>query len=107
MKKNTCALVMAAGFSKRFGSDKRFSGEVPLILRTLHNIVNNFDSIYLVHRDCDEELILLLEGLPLKLVRAQGDAICLGSSIATGLNIYKRVKVTMNHVRFFLLICPI
>ena len=84
MKKNICALVLAAGFSLRYGSDKRFSGKEALILRTLKNIINTFDTIYLVHRNSDEKLISLLEHLPINLIQAPHEDICLGTSISIG-----------------------
>jgi len=106
MKKNTCALVMAAGFSKRYGSDKRFSGDEPLILRTLKNILKCFDTVYLVHRTNDDKLISLLEHLPLNLLQAPSENICLGTSIAVGFEHIKKAQEKYSSCAVFLADMP-
>lgn len=106
MKKHTCALVLAAGFSVRYGSDKRFSGNEPLILRTLRSISNNFDCIYLVHRDSDEKLITLLESFPLHLIKAPSNNICLGTSIAVGFEHIRTTQIAYESCAVFLADMP-
>ena len=106
MKKNICALVLAAGFSKRFGSDKRFSGEEPLILRTLKNIIKTFDSIYLVHRNSDEKILTLFKDLPITLIQAPLNDICLGTSISVGIEHIKNTKENYDACAIFLADMP-
>ncbi|NQY21701.1 MAG: nucleotidyltransferase family protein [Campylobacteraceae bacterium] len=106
MKKNICALVLAAGFSKRYGSDKRFSGEEALILKTLKNIIKTFDSIYLVHRNSDEKLLNLLKDLPLKLIKAPVEDICLGTSISVGIEYIKNTQIKYDACAIFLADMP-
>jgi len=106
MSKNICALVMAAGYSVRYGSDKRFSGDEPLILRTLKPILSSFDSIYLVHRDNDEKLITLLENLPIHFIKASSDDICLGTSIAVGFEHIKNSNAEFESCAVFLADMP-
>ncbi|MEW6996419.1 NTP transferase domain-containing protein [Colwelliaceae bacterium BS250] len=79
------ALVLAAGFSHRYGSDKRFSGkDSPLILQTLTKVLCHFDTVYLVHRFDDDDLINLLAGYNVTLIAAPDNEIGLGISIAAG-----------------------
>jgi len=106
MKKSTCALVLAAGFSVRYGSDKRFSGSEPLLLRTLKNIINSFDTIYLVHRNNDEKIIALLEDLPINLIKAPSDDICLGTSIGVGIEHLKNSQTKYESCAIFLADMP-
>jgi len=97
---------MAAGFSKRYGSDKRFSGDEPLILRTLKSILNNFDTVYLVHRTNDDKLITLLEDLPLNLIQAPREGICLGTSIAVGFEHIQNTNIKFESCAVFLADMP-
>jgi molybdenum cofactor cytidylyltransferase len=106
MTTNNCALVLAAGFSKRYGSDKRFSGSQPLILKTLKNIINSFDTIYLVHRNSDEKIIELLKDLPINLIQASSDNICLGTSISIGFEHIKKTKINYDSCAIFLADMP-
>lgn len=106
MKKHTCALVLAAGFSKRYGSDKRFSGLEPLVLRTLKNVISSFDNIYLVHRNSDEKIITLLKDLPVTLIKAPSDDICLGTSISTGIKHIKKHQQIYESCAVFLADMP-
>lgn len=106
MKKNVCALVLAAGFSVRYGSDKRFSGSEPLILRSLKNIINSFDAIYLVHRDNDEELIALLKALPIDLIKAPSNNISLGTSISVGFEHINNTQIPYESCAVFLADMP-
>ena len=106
MKQNTCALVLAAGFSKRYGSDKRFSGQELLILRTLKNICKTFDSIYLVHRYEDKKLISLLENINIALIQAPSIDISLGTSISVGIRQIKKSAIMYESCAIFLADMP-
>lgn len=106
MKKNVCALVLAAGFSLRYGSDKRFSGSEPLILRSLKNIINSFDTIYLVHRDNDAKIIALLKALPINLIKAPSDNISLGTSISVGFEYINNTQIPYESCAVFLADMP-
>jgi len=106
MKKKICALVMAAGFSVRYGSDKRFSGKEALILRTLKNIINNFEYIYLVHRSSDVKLITLLESLPIVLIKAPSEDTCLGTSISIGFEHIANTNIKYESCAVFLADMP-
>mgnify|MGYP001158793374 FL=1 len=51
------ALVLAAGFSKRFGTDKRtesVQGDEPMLLLTIKNLARHFEEIVVVLRDNDQ-----------------------------------------------------
>jgi len=106
MKKNTCALVLAAGFSKRYGSDKRFSGSEPLVIKTLKNIINNFENIYLVHRNEDEKLIELFKNLSINLIKAPNNCIGLGTSIAAGFEYILKSQTKYESCAIFLADMP-
>ena len=51
------ALVLAAGFSKRFGKDKRIEsvqGDEPMLLLTIKNLARHFEEIIVVLRNNDQ-----------------------------------------------------
>ena len=51
------ALVLAAGFSKRFGRDKRVEtlhGKEPMVIQTIENLVRHFEEIIVVLRSNDQ-----------------------------------------------------
>ena len=48
MQPERIALLLAAGFSRRYGSDKRLAGSPPLILRTLATLLPCHDSVLVV-----------------------------------------------------------
>ena len=51
------ALVLAAGFSKRFGRDKRIETlheDEPMVIRTIKNLVGHFEEIIVVLRRSDQ-----------------------------------------------------
>ena len=60
MQPERVALLLAAGFSRRYGSDKRLAGSPPLILRTLATLLPCHDSVLVVLRQRDETLCRLL-----------------------------------------------
>lgn len=59
MMKSDVAVVLAAGYSTRYGSDKRLSGkEVPLVVQSVTTICEHYCDVILVHRH-DENLQFL------------------------------------------------
>ena len=57
MKSKIGALVLAAGFSKRFGRDKRIEalhGNEPMVIQTIENLVRHFEEIIVVLRSNDQ-----------------------------------------------------
>jgi len=84
MKKN-CALILAAGFSKRYGKDKRFSGSPPLIVQTISAIQLVYKDIFLVHRADDKAFLNLVKRFPLHCIPAPKEEISLGTSISNAI----------------------
>ena len=85
MMKSHVAVVLAAGYSTRYGSDKRLSGkEVPLVVQSVTTICEHYCDVILVHRH-DENLQFFecLKHLDIDLIPAQGNSIGLSSSIAS------------------------
>lgn len=83
MRPERIALLLAAGFSRRYGTDKRLAGNPPLILRTLATLLPHHDRVLVVLRRQDEELRQLLapSGALLTQVPVDGG---LGDSLAHG-----------------------
>ncbi|WNC67059.1 nucleotidyltransferase family protein [Thalassotalea nanhaiensis] len=80
------ALVLAAGFSARYGADKRLAGEnKPLLIETLDLVCQQFTTVYLVHRNQDDSLLKLIKNRNIRLTPAPADSIGLGTSLATGI----------------------
>ena len=48
MQPERVALLLAAGFSRRYGSDKRLAGSPPLILRTLATLLRGLERTTLI-----------------------------------------------------------
>lgn len=106
------ALILAAGYSRRYGSDKRFSGEtLPLILQCLTSVLRHYSSVYVVHRFDDDDIISLLARYDVTLISAPNDDIGLGVSIATGSKYisehhYKITKQAIKTISIFLADMP-
>ncbi|MBV7596646.1 NTP transferase domain-containing protein [Aeromonas sp. sia0103] len=83
MRPERIALLLAAGFSRRYGSDKRLAGSPPLILRTLATLLLCHDRVLVVLRQRDEALRQLLAptGALITQVPADGG---MGDSLAHG-----------------------
>ena len=57
------ALVLAAGFSRRFGRDKRIEplhGNEPMVIQTIENLVRHFEEIIVVLRSNDQTIADLI-----------------------------------------------
>ena len=83
MQPERVALLLAAGFSRRYGSDKRLAGSPPLILRTLATLLPCHDSVLVVLRQRDETLRRLLANSGAELTQVPRDG-GLGDSLAHG-----------------------
>lgn len=83
MRPERVALLLAAGFSRRYGSDKRLAGSPPLILRTLATLLPCHDRVLVVLRREDEALCQLLAGSGAELTQVPVDG-GLGDSLAHG-----------------------
>ncbi|MGN5030797.1 nucleotidyltransferase family protein [Aeromonas rivipollensis] len=83
MQPERVALLLAAGFSRRYGSDKRLAGSPPLILRTLATLLPCHDSVLVVLRQRDETLRRLLADSGAELTQVPRDG-GLGDSLAHG-----------------------
>lgn len=112
--KQHIALVLAAGHSKRYGSDKRMSGsDEPLMSKTIKSLEDIYSHIVVVHRY--EDPILLTELIPLTeksftvtLCQAPVHPIGLGVSLSQGINCIKHsydVKL-INSISIFLADMP-
>lgn len=106
---NHIALVLAAGFSTRYGADKRLAGEhKPLLIQTLDLVCQQFTTVYLVHRNQDDSLLDVIKNRQIRLTPAPADSIGLGTSLATGIKeILKNQTVdNINSVSIFLADMP-
>ena len=106
---NHIALVLAAGFSIRYGRDKRLAGaHKPLLLQTLDLVCQNFKTVYLVHRHQDDALLMAIKGKQLSLIPAPEDCIGLGTSLATGIRgiLHTLSSKDINSVSIFLADMP-
>jgi len=84
------ALILAAGSSHRFGSDKRrfrLEGGTPMLIATLDRYAIVFKTITLVLREEDDELAeqALLAVPQLAIVRARHARLGMGHSLAAGI----------------------
>lgn len=83
MSPERVALLLAAGFSRRYGSDKRLAGSPPLILRSLASLLPCHDRVLVVLRRDDEALRRLLADTGAELTQVPVDG-GLGDSLAHG-----------------------
>jgi len=90
--KKACALVLAAGFSKRYGEDKRLSSSDPMIMQTLKSIYTCFEDIYLVHRAHDPELLECIKDYKVNCIAAPPVDYSLGTSISAGIAYIEKDK---------------
>ena len=86
MQPERVALLLAAGFSRRYGSDKRLAGTPPLILRTLSTLIPCHDRVLVVLRHQDEALHQLLAPTGVMLTHVPEDG-GMGDSLAHGVRI--------------------
>lgn len=106
---NHIALVLAAGFSIRYGSDKRLAGEYkPLLLQTLDLVLQSFKTVYLVHRHQDDNLLAEITNKQINLIPAPRASIGLGTSLATGIKAILNAQSSkeINSVSIFLADMP-
>ncbi|OUS32156.1 hypothetical protein A9Q98_01730 [Thalassotalea sp. 42_200_T64] len=108
---NHVALVLAAGFSKRYGSDKRFSGaDQPMILQCLDTICAHYEHVFVVHRHQDSDLIDLIQSMhkhkQITLIPAPENNIGIGTSIATGVRKIEQSMTTIGSISIFLADMP-
>ncbi|KGJ88756.1 nucleotidyltransferase family protein [Thalassotalea sp. ND16A] len=104
---NHVALVLAAGFSKRYGSDKRLSGKnKPMILQCLDKICAHYKHVFVIHRHQDDALIDLINANQATLIPAPLENIGIGTSIATGVRKIEQSIATIDSISIFLADMP-
>ena len=93
------ALVLAAGFSKRFGRDKRiesFQGDEPMLLQTIKNLAIHFEEIIVVLRSNDQiiaDLVLnRFQASPIIIHHAKDSIEGIGTSLASTIAIVTEKK---------------
>ena len=93
------ALVMAAGFSKRFGQDKRLHpiksfNNLDLLSLTLKNTLQHYDKVAVVLRNSDKNdpISQRLSLLPVKIIFAPKEPIGLGESISCAIKALRHFK---------------
>ena len=93
------ALVLAAGFSRRFGRDKRiesFSGNEPMLLHTIENLVLHFEEIIVVLRGNDQiiaDLVLnRFQTSRIIMHHAKNSIEGIGTSLASSIEIVSKRK---------------
>lgn len=80
------AVILGAGFARRFGSDKRLHplGDQTVARTTLTKFLSVFDHVRLVLRNDDTALRQHVEGLAIELVSTDEAHLGLGHSLRTG-----------------------
>ena len=85
------ALILAAGFSQRFGSDKRLyrraPGKPPMLVETLEKYADAFDMCFVVVRLDDGEVAQLIEanfGNKVRILMSEDSSLGMGASLACG-----------------------
>lgn len=96
------ALILAAGFSQRFGSDKRLHqrspGKPAMVVESLKPYPGVFDSCYVVVRESDDPVIGRIEremGGSVVILRSNRSHLGMGASLAEGV----RQIVTRNQLQ--------
>jgi len=102
-----CALLLAAGDSKRFGVDKRFVGTPPLLEQTLQSLYGLYTQIIVVHKHDDDMSSISFDSDCVTLLphdKREDDS--LGASIAVGLNHILQSELTPSFCAIFLADMP-
>lgn len=86
MNQDVGAVVLGAGFARRFGSDKRLHlfGDQTVAHATLTKFISVFDHVKLVLREDDVALRQHVEGLAIELVTTDEAHLGLGHSLRAG-----------------------
>jgi len=85
----TCgAIILGAGFGRRFGSDKRIAqlGEHTVAEHTVARYAVVFDLVRVVIREDDDYLAELLRRFDVEIVRTRDAHLGMGHSLAAGIN---------------------
>ncbi|RUM72825.1 MAG: nucleotidyltransferase family protein [Sulfurovum sp.] len=103
--KKKCALILAAGFSTRYGEDKRLSGSKPLLDQILQKVCACFETVYVVHRAYDPDLLTYIKAYDVIGIAAPIADISLGTSISVGIE-YIQKKNNISVCAIFLADMP-
>ena len=82
------AVLLAAGASRRFGTDKRLHSldGTPMVVRTAELYATSFSKLYIVLKQDDEAVARLVEPLKPAIVIAEDAAKGMGRSLAAGIS---------------------
>lgn len=114
------ALVLAAGFSKRYGSDKRFSlpsvlsnkqfdansFKQSLIFHTIERVCRHHDTVFVIHRYEDPDLLQQIKHFPVHCIPATKDKIGIGESIAQGSKVITQKHADIKSLTIYLADMP-
>jgi len=86
IQQQTGVVILAAGFSRRFGSDKRLHklGDSSVAETTVNTYRAAFKNVRVVIRPEDDDLANLLESLDVKLVKSENAQSGMGHSLSDG-----------------------
>jgi len=86
IQQQTGVVILAAGFSRRFGSDKRLHklGDSSVAETTVNTYRAAFKNVRVVIRPEDDELAKLLESLDVELVKSENAQSGMGHSLSDG-----------------------